>query len=479
MKAPIPSVAVAKQAGRLPVLLFVALALVGGLALVALYPPMQVPDEGSHFARAYQVSEGGMLPLKRGKETGGILPTSIIQLLQMGDATSWHAEARIENPIEIYRDLLQNKLEPASRSFAAFPKTTSEPPLAFLPQAAGIRIARLVSASALVPLYGARLANLLVAILCTAVAISVTPIYKWVFAWLALSPLVLAEMASATGYALTYGVVFLFVAVVLRLAFGGQGMATWIPIVILLILAVATSLVIQGYLPLLLLYFVVPAARVGGRKRYWLTFTALCLVAGGTTVAWHFAQAPTYSPPNAGVDPAAQFRLLSQNSRHFFGALRSSMGLPPIVHVMSTPLSGLLLTGSLSKPGFLIVLRGVMVPVCAGLVIVACFLDACPAVGRVSLRQRLVAFLVGVASVLAIFLIVYVQSMPVGGTGILVRPRQLIPCGLALLLCLVNLTPRLGKFGAFARSYFGTILVVYFLLRFGESGFSMWARYYS
>src|SRR6516162_3763151 len=71
MKPSIHALPAGAGPSRAPALLFVGLALLGGAAMLVLLPPMQAPEEASHFARAYQVADGGWLPQRRHGETGG------------------------------------------------------------------------------------------------------------------------------------------------------------------------------------------------------------------------------------------------------------------------------------------------------------------------------------------------------------------------------------------------------------------------
>jgi uncharacterized membrane protein len=471
MKPSIHALPAGAGPSRAPALLFVGLALLGGAAMLVLLPPMQAPEEASHFARAYQVADGGWLPQRRHGETGGLLPSNLAHLILTGDATSWHGESKISKPLETYRDLFQVELEPERRTFIAFPKTTAEPPLAYLPQAIGIRITRLITDSALATLYGARLANLLAAIVCITLAILLTPVYKWVLACLALTPMALSEMGSATGYGMTYGVVFLFVALVLRLAYGGTGPVSRRTLVALFVLGAALAWVIQGHLPLIFLFLLVPAERLGGRKRYWLGFTALVLVAAGAEAAWQFAQLPVYSPSKAGVDAAAQARLILDHPRQFGTALKTALGQPPLVNLLGMTHSGVWAPDGWQPSVFYVLL-------CWLPLLCVCFLDGTPAVSRVRLHQRLVPLAVGALAIFVIFLLSYLTWMPVGASTIFLRPRQALPAVLALLLCLFNLTPRLSGFAASVRAHLGLLLVVYFLLRYVEGVLSVAHRYY-
>src|SRR5438309_11824115 len=57
--------------------IFPWLALLFGLPLAFLTAPFQAPDEPSHFYRAYQISEGHLLPVYRNHRGGGDLPENL------------------------------------------------------------------------------------------------------------------------------------------------------------------------------------------------------------------------------------------------------------------------------------------------------------------------------------------------------------------------------------------------------------------
>src|SRR4051812_35126073 len=56
---------------------FLAVSLIFGICFILLTPPFQVPDEFSHFFRAWQISEGRILSEKTNNRAGGELPLSL------------------------------------------------------------------------------------------------------------------------------------------------------------------------------------------------------------------------------------------------------------------------------------------------------------------------------------------------------------------------------------------------------------------
>jgi uncharacterized membrane protein len=437
--------------------------------MLVLVPPLSTPDQGLHFARAYQVSEGGWLPLKRNGESGGFLPISLLGLTQSFGSISQHGESKISNPVETYRNLFQARLEPATRRFVPFPWTAAESPLPYVPQAIGIRIATLISDSALVCVYGARIANLLFALAFVAAAIRITPVYKWVFAVFALTPQILSEMASTSGFALTYAAAFLFIALVLRLAFGARPVAgkVWAA---LFVAAAALGLVIQGYWTLVLLFLLVPSDCLGNRRRYWPVFAGLVLVVAGAATAWHVLRAPTFSPLVAGSDPAAQIRLLVHEPRRIPSVVGYTLD-KPLLHLASL-YAGVIVTTAISVPLL-------FVPVYAALVCGIALFDRTPGVRRMGIGRRVLALAVGVLGVIVLRMVFYVTWMPVGESHVrYFDPNMLTPFAFVILLGLGNLWPGEGRVAGFIRSHLGAFIVVYILIRYGESAWLLLGRYY-
>src|SRR5580658_1680542 len=66
---------------------FVALSLTFGLGMMIVTPPFETPDEPHHFMRAYQISEGHLLPRFRDNVGGDELPASIYLISQPFDAS--------------------------------------------------------------------------------------------------------------------------------------------------------------------------------------------------------------------------------------------------------------------------------------------------------------------------------------------------------------------------------------------------------
>lgn len=195
-----------------------------GLLFVFVNPPLQAPDEHSHFLRAYSMAQGHF------DFDGARQYPDDVSALMASFGVAWTnahdgstIKARTETPMENpapadtvsgecitegyvrYAQLLQ------SGEAAALPKTT-EPYLFVLlpliPQAVGIAVARLLGYSALGALYGGRVANLLFyTFLCWA-ALKNCKRYRGVFLACMLLPLSLFLAASCSYDGMILGLYF-------------------------------------------------------------------------------------------------------------------------------------------------------------------------------------------------------------------------------------------------------------------------------
>src|SRR5438034_2263054 len=71
-----------RSSGVKPHFVFLVFAVAGGLLLLVLTPPFQVPDEPSHFYRAYAISEGHFTARLQRGSPGEMLPAAIYEVVK-------------------------------------------------------------------------------------------------------------------------------------------------------------------------------------------------------------------------------------------------------------------------------------------------------------------------------------------------------------------------------------------------------------
>lgn len=259
---------------------FLVCALVFGLLLVFLTPPMNVPDEGAHFLNAYAVSKGHFFGEIVDGEFVRKVPQSVSDFeARYSNAFAWKYDAKTD-----YSDVV-NEI-----------RSTNEPgetvtrggvivcPTGYLVSGAGMALGSLVGRlfAASQPynlmLYG-RVANLLFCILVTYAALKIIPCFKRTLLLLATMPMTLFLGASLNYDAVLIPVSFLFVAIVARLICRKQENIQPKEIGVVLFCVFFLVGVKQAYAPLLLMLLAVPKKKYGGLRNMILCISAVIAVA--------------------------------------------------------------------------------------------------------------------------------------------------------------------------------------------------------
>lgn len=259
---------------------FLVCALVFGLLLVFLTPPMNVPDEGAHFLNAYAVSKGHFFGEIVNGEFVRKIPQNVIDFeARYSNAYAWKYDAKMD-----YSDIV-NEIQ-----------STNEPgetvarggvivcPTGYLISGAGMIVGSLLGKlfSASQPynlmLFG-RLANLLFYIIVTYTALKVIPCFKRTLLLLALMPMTLFLGASLNYDAVLIPVSFLFVAIVVRLIHRKQEIIQPKEITVVLFCVFFMVGVKQLYAPLIMMLIAVPKRKYGGMRTMILCISAVIVVA--------------------------------------------------------------------------------------------------------------------------------------------------------------------------------------------------------
>jgi uncharacterized membrane protein len=290
-----------------PQWVFVALALVAGLYMVFVTGPFQAPDEFNHFFRAYQISEGQFLGVRADGQVGGWLPESIINAGIPFYGVAFHPEVKIQS--EVVNRLRREPFHANRKVFCDFPNTVIYFPLCYLPQALGIAAGRLCSLSALEMMYAGRLLSLLCWIGFVWLAITLTPMFKWVMVLMGLMPMALFLAASLSADTMINGSSILLMAMVLRAKFGGAKSMSWGTGVLIGGLCLAISIMKFVYCPLALLILLIPWKWYGGRKQKIAYCSSVIGAACLAVLLWGIETKAIYIPLN-GSNLSEQFSLI-------------------------------------------------------------------------------------------------------------------------------------------------------------------------
>lgn len=288
--------------------LFVFLAMIFGLSFLALMPPFQVPDEMTHFLRAYQVAEGGWVSVRQGQLSGGELPSGLWELYQDFSHLPFHPGEKTRLSLAEFRARLEKPFDRSRRQFIHFPNTSNYSALIYLPQAAGILVGNSLGASALTLFYLGRLGNLLAWIGLIYWAIRSAAFFRCVILVSALLPMSLHQAASLSADALVNGACTLYVVLGLKHSLYRDRRLEAGELALFAVLSLALALMKQAYLPLVLLVWLIPSCRFsspGSRVLYAGMVSLGALLAFG---AWTYVVTQVAVPMRTEAEPFVQLQ---------------------------------------------------------------------------------------------------------------------------------------------------------------------------
>lgn len=300
-----------------------ALGIPFGLAFAIVTPPLQAPDELLHLARALAISEGilGAEAIVDGKPSIRV-PQSLIALpTRLGTGLQMHSERR-QDRARIEREFARPQ-ELFPRSWRALPSLYS--PVAYLPQAAGVAIARWLGLPVVAFVYTGRLANLAAFLAVTALALRATPAHATTLLLVALLPMTLFLAASLSADTVTNALAFLWLGLAWRATSAGPPLAAR-AVVALGLVAAALGLAKPGYALLVAIAFAVPGSRFTSRARRAATLAGWVAAAFVPGLLWSLyvtALAPDELVPEA--DAGAQLHWITTHLCAFAGVILSSV----------------------------------------------------------------------------------------------------------------------------------------------------------
>jgi len=421
-----------------PVKFFLCLAVCIEILLNVVTPPLQAPDEFSHFYRAYQVSEGQLLPVKSDQRLGGYIPQGLIDFASQHRNSAYNMEYTLDHR-EIFNSC-KIKLQEGERQFQDFANTSYYSPVSYLPQALALFVIRLFSENMGVLYYGSRLFTFLVWLICMAFVIKTVPVFKWLFTFLILLPMNPYIVNSFSADTVTNILSFLLIALILRHVFVTEK----IKFSQLLLLGIIAALLVLAkvvYIGLILLLLLIPAKKYG---KSWIRIvvigsvfivSTLLMLYWSRTIMTYYIPIKDYNPAFKNVaslspcgDYYAQKAYILNHGLYFFKVIFRSLFSHPNTYL--TGYIGVFGNGVIGMPSWFYLFAYVMI-----IVVAICEKNSF----HFSLRQKLLMF---PSALLAYVLLLLSQHLiwDCVGEGIvdLIQGRYLVPVFPLLFLCLQN-----------------------------------------
>ena len=263
-------------------------AMVLGVMYLAVMPGLSAPDELSHYSTAYRISSNMMLedPLIR---PAGLTAVRAVDypLEDMNGVKTPLVPDDEEGVPEVLGNPVKQTTYRAVKdwdqryAFSTKPVASAIPdvhttPVFYLPQAIGFSLARALGLGTMGLLFLGKFFNLCCYVALTALAVRTTPLGKGWFAAAGLLPMSVSLAASLSYDAGLIGTVFLFTALIFKLAYGAEEIRAR-ELFALCALAALFGPCKLVYAPLILLLWLVPARVFGGGGKKLLCFLILLL----------------------------------------------------------------------------------------------------------------------------------------------------------------------------------------------------------
>jgi uncharacterized membrane protein len=438
-----------------PEKVFAFIGIAFGLAFLFLSPPLKAHDEWNHFYRAYKISEGDFIAEKRSSRlVGAEIPLDVMMAVRsLRYDIPLNADSRFvilfaepktravfypfteekrKRRKEVIFSLLGQPAEARAEGlhpFASFPNTALYPPLPYVPQATGIALGRALGLPPIMLMYAGRLLNLACWLFLVYAAIKSTPVLKWGFLLLALTPMNLYIASSLSADSLTIGMAFLLTALFLSHAYSEKETLGRQDLFLIFVLSIAVSLT-KSYFLLPLLYLVLPPSLFSSKKKYVLFLVLIYTLVITSMASWAYLVKDLNVPVVPGVSAKKQLRLIVGNPLWFLGIVLDTAGASGM-HYARSFLGHLGHYGNLFLPPALMVIHAVMLV----------FVSLVDSPGNFSIRVKDKFIFLGifVLSIAVIFAAMYVYSTSLEKPFVDgVQGRYFLPIAPLLLLLLSN-----------------------------------------
>nr|WP_298797403.1 DUF2142 domain-containing protein [uncultured Acetobacter sp.] len=428
-------------------------------------PEGMTPDEGPHFFRAVQISQGGITGLRKGDQSGGMIPTTVLPALISTVDMIGHPERHFStSSLDKVAHLPWNQ----TYEFIDFRNIAIYAPGAYLPEALTIYVSRLAHLSVIQTFYAARLTNGFLSILLCTAAIALS---RRGTAWLLLLaslPMSVHLAGSCSHDGILIGLTLLATAILTRHTPSSRwSIGAWLGVSALF------ALLAMGKPPLLLGALLPVAFACRHYVRPLLPLT-ISLFATGAWYMWGIAPVKVQFLAQGGVSDSAQIKWVLLHPLQTLGV---------VLHTLAT-YSPNFACQMIGRLGWLDTPLSKQFYILTAIALVLSFLSGAVWKGagaaRQTLRVVLTTLTVVAASILAMMLSLYVIWSPVGSdiiSGIQGRYFLTLIPFCAMLLPAMPQAGRLAPKLAFHQLGAG-VVVVYLTIDTITLGHALLARFW-
>lgn len=250
--------------GKLPKIekIFLIITLLFGFIFVFVNPPFQFPDEPEHLFKMYGYTHGVLKYQVLRGNTGLYLPKSFVKIKNLYDNLPFNYFS--STSLSFMKCASEIQLEEENKVFYKH-SSTSYLPISYFPTFIWLKILLLLNAPPLIILYLLRLSELFLYTGLLWLAIRLTPVKKELFALLGMLPMAVYMGCSVNTDPLVIGLSFVFTAYIFKLAFDEKiEKISFKQTLLCVLMMFVITLCKLAYIPLLLLFLLIPSKKFGG-----------------------------------------------------------------------------------------------------------------------------------------------------------------------------------------------------------------------
>ena len=244
-----------------------------GLIFMFFLPPLSAPDEDAHYITSYALSDRLMF-------TDSEDDDGYVYMRRSDTQVALHRHTGHGDYQTLIQGLFDRNVD--SEMVPCNMKREDIIFWAFLPQAVGMTVSRLLGFGQINMMMTGRLFNLAFFILMLALAMKRMPKSgKWILFLISMFPMTLEQISSLSYDAFVFGLSFYFIAIVMDLAFEKKTITNKDIVLMIAVMAILAPVkVIYGFLSFLC--FLIPREKFGTKKKYIIVIVCMVIAVSAT-----------------------------------------------------------------------------------------------------------------------------------------------------------------------------------------------------
>ena len=256
--------------------IFVIFATIIGLCILFIHPPYNVPDEGSHYYKAYQIANNLKINNKLSPQASIEMPKSVIDSMY-NYTLDLHSTNFKLSAKTILADFNNKILDKEGTYSVWFGNVTTLPKLCYIPAAIILKLCTLFNCPVILSSILCRFINLLIFIVVVNKSIQIIPKFKKSLLTISLLPITLSQAAAINQDSITNTIFIFITANIFYLLYEEKNISCkkLIPIIIASVLLGFCKLV---YFPVLFLLFLIPKEKFKNAKTKNIIVSAIIFI---------------------------------------------------------------------------------------------------------------------------------------------------------------------------------------------------------